>query len=113
MYVVGDYNSNVTILDTDASSSTITGGSNTDMFVVSFDPDGERRWTAKLTGTDLEGVASVEVFEDHVYFTGVYNSDPLVLTPGTGSTKNFAGGVGPSGPVGYGITLALNKEPAA
>ena len=113
MYVIGDYRANVTILDTDAASSTITGGSNTDMFVVSFDPAGERRWTAKMTGTDLEGVASVEVFEDHVYVTGVYKSDPLVLTPGTGSTKNFVGGIGPSGPVGYGITISLNKGTGA
>jgi hypothetical protein len=113
MYVIGDYGANITILDTDAASSTITGGSNTDMFVVSFDPAGERRWTAKLTGTDLESVSAVEVFGDHVYITGIYKSDPLVLAPGTGSTKNFVGGVGPGGPVGYGITLALLKATGA
>jgi len=113
MYVVGDYTANVTILDTDGSSNTITGGSNADIFAASFDSAGERRWTAKLTGTDLEGVSSVEVFGDHVYITGIYKSDPLVLTSGTGSTKNFVGGVGPSGPVGYGITLAMNKTTGA
>ena len=113
IYVIGDYESNVTVIDTDDDSSIISGGSNTDMFLSSFNLDGKRRWTAKMTGTDLEGVAAVDVYENHVYFTGVYKSNPLNLTPGTGSVKQFEGGFGEGIPVGYGITIALSTETGA
>jgi hypothetical protein len=113
LYVIGDYESNVTVIDTNNDSSIISGGSNTDMFLISFDSDGKRRWTAKMTGTDLEGVAAVDVYENHVYFTGVYKSNPLNLTPGTGSVKQFEGGFGEGIPVGYGITIALSTETGA
>jgi hypothetical protein len=113
LYVIGDYNANVTILDTDSTSTVITGGSNTDMFLARFDSAGEISWSAKMTGSDSEGIRSLEIFGDHMHVTGVYKSDPLVLTPGTGSSKNFVGGIGPSGPVGYGLTLALEKATGA
>lgn len=113
LYAIGDYGANVTILDADGGAVMITGGSNTDMFASSFNLNGETNWVAKMTGTDSEGVSSVEIYEDNIYISGAYKSDPMVLTPGTGSTKNFVGGVGPSGPVGYGITLALNKATGA
>jgi hypothetical protein len=113
LYAIGDYNANVTILDTDSTSTIITGGSNSDMLVASFNEAGEILWSAKMTGSDTEGVSAIEIYEDHLYISGAYKSDPLVLTPGTGSVKNFVGGVGPLGPVGYGITISLNKNTGA
>ena len=113
LYAIGNYTSNVTVLDSAVTSTSITGGTNTDMFTIAFDSDAEVIWWAKMTGTEQENISVVEVYENTLYVTGVYASDPLVLTPGTGSTKNFVGGVGPGGAVGYGITIALNKTTGA
>ena len=111
IYVIGNYFSEVGVVDTDSTFTLPSSDFARHMFVIALSSDGVKLWFAHMNGDAQDSVRDVIIYEDHLYLTGVYNSDPLTLTPGTGSTKDFVGGGGSL--VGYGILVALVLETGA